>query len=192
MGKHSTPCTYVQVRPWCRQCNPPGEARFAVPPRRGAGRRWLPGGPARPRLGPLPCPHPAGWRGPYGRPGLGEAGQAAPRRAPAVPCSPGLTAGPRRLAEVPRGVREGSGAGRNGVARHSNTTAGHSPLLDPASGGAPVPSRGRRSPAESAAAAPASSRSGIHRQESRSLPEQDLHLGEVRSRGKSGGARACV
>lgn len=46
-------------------------------------------------------PHGAGW----GASPL--AGQVAPRQAPAVPCSPGLTVGSRCHAEVPWNVREG-------------------------------------------------------------------------------------
>lgn len=59
------------------------------------------------------------------------AGQAAPRRAPAVPCSRGLTVGRRCHAEVPQSVREGFGVGKKGVSLHLNTTAGHSLLRYP-------------------------------------------------------------
>lgn len=73
MGKHSTPCRYVQVHHWCRLRNSPAHARSAVPC-----RRWV-GAPLAPRqaghqatTSPAPPSPKTGWQGPYGRMGLGE------------------------------------------------------------------------------------------------------------------------
>lgn len=115
MGKHSTPCKYVQVHHWCRLCNSPGEARS----RGTAGCREAESGRGRTRSPASSCrvarplrPHGAGrGAGPL-------AGQAAPRRAPAVPCLRGLTVGRRGHAEVPRRAQRGvcSGAKRRFLA----------------------------------------------------------------------------
>lgn len=125
------------------------------------------------------------------------AGQVVSRLAPPVPCSPGPPVGHRCHTAVPWGIRGGFGPGKKGVSLHLNTMAGHFPAGIPGStsGEAPIlcgtEERGLASRAESTSNL-ASSRSGIHGQESHSLPEQGLHLGEVCSRGKSRGAQACV
>lgn len=175
--------------------------------RRGAGVPLAAGRQSPAAAGPAPLPPAAGWRGPYGRMGLGEEPArwldkrppAEPRQSPACegwPWGVGVTQ------RCPGGLREGFAAGQRGVSSRLNTR-----LVAPCcgtrvsfrGGSCPVPSRPvpqteERGPAGEAESTttPASSRSGVHGQESRSLPEQGLHRGEVCSRGKSGGARACV
>lgn len=135
MGKHSTPCKYVQVRHWCRLCSAQGQARFVVLPGAEPLCHQLPGGHVQLWRDPLPCLQQQGGEAPTATRGWARsgplAGQAVPRQAPAVPCSWGLTVGHRCHAGVPQGVREGLGVGKISVSLHMNTTAGHSLLRYP-------------------------------------------------------------
>lgn len=73
MGKHSTPCKYVHH--WCHLCSSPGLAGFAVLVLPGAG--WGTADCQRAESSSvlthsLASSSRVGWRGPYGRLGLGE------------------------------------------------------------------------------------------------------------------------
>lgn len=128
MGKHSTPCKYVQVHHWCRLCNSPGEARSWGT----AGCREAESGRGRTRSPASSCR----WRGPYGRMGLGEEPArwlekrppAEPRQSPACegwPWGVGVTQ------RCPGGLREGFAAGQKSVSSRLSTTAGRSLLRYP-------------------------------------------------------------
>lgn len=187
MGKHSTPCKYVQERRWCRLCSAQGQARFVVLPGAEPLCRRPPGDRLRPWRDPLPCLPPQGGEAPTATRGWTSG-------APPSPSSP-LLLRAARGAQVSRrgapGSQRGVWSGKNRcfLARehHGRSLPAATPRSAP--GEAPVQAQGWRShgPAGKAerTTTPASSRSRIHGQESHSLPEQGLHLGEVCSRGQS-------
>lgn len=130
MGKHSTPCKYVQVIAGAVCVNSVGQARVAVLPagalltagRLESGHGWTcspasSSGVARPLR-----PHGAGW----GTSPL--AGQVASRLAPPVPCSQGLTVGRRCHTALPWSQGGNCTWGKKGVSLHLNAMAGPSLL----------------------------------------------------------------
>lgn len=205
MGKHSTPCKYVHH--WCHLCSSPGPAGFAmlVLPGVGAGHCWLPGGRAQQHPDPFPGLQQQGAR-PLRPPGAGWgagllAGHTAPCQAWQSPAPEGWPRGIGVMKKCP-------GVSEKGLERRKRCFLAlelHSwPLPTAIPGSArerlpfcPVPShpvdggvrpcRRGREPHR-----PGLFSNGFHGQESHSLPVQGLHLGKVCSRGKGGGARACV